>query len=144
MTIVGKPFNEAAQKIGRRQAQQVSSACNAKMIAQLDYKSCGAIEVDEHYTSQTCPVCGGRNKGRRVYRCRSCGQTAPRDVIGSVNILAVGRHKALVPGRRVPNAILWVHPTKYPGRKPGSSGGHPARSCGLRSAEAPPRPRLRG
>ena len=129
---VGKPFNEAAQKIGRRQAQQVSSACNAKMIAQLDYKSCGAIEVDEHYTSQTCPVCGGRNKGRRVYRCRSCGQTAPRDVIGSVNILAVGRHKALVPGRRVPNAILWVHPTKYPGRKPGSSGGHPASSLGLR------------
>lgn len=128
---VGKPFNDAAQHLRRTQAQQVSSACNARLIAQLDYKTCGAIEVDEHFTSQTCPVCGERNKGRRIYRCRSCGQTAPRDVIGSVNILTVGRQHALVPGRSVPNAVQWVHPTKYPGPKPGSSGGHPACSLGL-------------
>src|SRR5262245_9709468 len=115
MCYVGKPFNDAAQKIGRRQAQQVSSACNAKLIAQLDYKTCGAIEVDEHYTSQTCVVCGTRNKNRRTYRCRTCGMSAPRDVIGSVNILAVGRHAVLAPGRRVPNAIQFIHPTKYAG-----------------------------
>src|SRR5262245_16213245 len=114
---VGKPFNDAAQKIGRRQAQQVSSACNAKLIMQLDYKTCGALETDEHYTSQACPVCGARNKNRRIYRCRSCGTSAPRDVIGSVNILAVGRHGVLVPGRRVPNTIQWVYPTKYPSSK---------------------------
>lgn len=136
---VGKPCNDAAQKLGRRQAQQVSSACNAKLIWQLDYKSCGAIAVDEHYTSQTCPVCGERNKGRRIYRCRSCGQTAPRDVIGSVNILAVGRHHSLVPGRSVPNAVQWVHPVKYPGPKPGSAPGHGGNSLGF-SQEAPPRP----
>lgn len=118
---VGKPFNAAAQHLGRRQAQQVSSACNARMIAQLDYKTCGAIVVDEHFTSQTCPVCGVRNKNGRRYRCRSCGQTAPRDVIGSVNILHVGCHTVLVPGRSVPNAVEWVHPVKYPGPKPGSS-----------------------
>ncbi len=118
---VGKPFNDAARHLRRRQAQQVSSACNARLIAQLDYKTCGAIAVDEHYTSQTCPVCGERNKGRRLYRCRTCGQTAPRDVIGSVNILHVGRHHVLVPGRSVPNAVQWVHPLKYPGPKPGSS-----------------------
>jgi putative transposase len=112
---VGKPFNNAAQKIGRRQAQQVSSACNARLIAQLDYKTCGAIEVDEHYTSQTCVVCGARNKNGRIYRCRGCGMTAPRDVIGSVNILAVGRHTILAPGRSVPNAVMFTHPTKYAG-----------------------------
>ena len=50
---VGKPFNDAAHKLGRRQAQHVSSACNARLIAQLDYKTCGAIQVDEAYTSQT-------------------------------------------------------------------------------------------
>jgi putative transposase len=127
---VGKPFNDAAQRIGRRQAQQVSSACNARLIAHLDYKTCGAIQVDEAYTSQTCPVCGARNKNGRRYRCRSCGQTAPRDVIGSLNILAVGRHHTLVPGRRVPNTVLWVHPVKYSGHKPDSSSGHLASSLG--------------
>jgi putative transposase len=136
---VGKPFNDAAQTIGRHQAQQVSSACNARLIGQLDYKTCGAIEVDEAYTSQTCPVCGERNKGRRIYRCRTCGQTAPRDVIGSVNILQVGRHNVLVPGRSVPNAVQWVHPVKYPGPKPGSSPGHGGNSLGF-SQEAPTRP----
>ena len=54
---VGKPFNDAAQKMGRKQAQQVSSACNAKLIAQLDYKTSGAIQVEEAYSSQTDTVC---------------------------------------------------------------------------------------
>jgi putative transposase len=135
---VGKPFNDAAQKLGRRQAQQVSSACNAKLIWQLDYKTCGAIEVDEQYTSQTCPVCGERNKGRRIYRCRGCGTTAPRDVIGSVNILSVGRQHGLVPGRSVPNAVQWVHPVKYSGHKPDSSPGHGGNSVGS-PHEAPAR-----
>ena len=101
--------------MGRRQAQQVSNACNAKLIAQLDYKTCGAIQVDEHFTSQTCVVCGTRNKNGRLYHCRTCGTKAPRDVIGSVNILAIGRHTVLIPGRRVPNTIQFVHPVKYPG-----------------------------
>ena len=127
---VGKPFNDAVQHLRRRHAQQVSSACNARLIAQLDYKTCGAMHVDEHYTSQTCPVCGERNKGRRTYRCRQCGTSAPRDVIGGLNILAVGRHNTLVPGRRVPNAVVWVHPLKYPGPKPGSTCGHHGNSSG--------------
>ncbi len=134
--FVGKPFNDAAQKMGRRQAQQVSSACNAKLIAQLDSKSCGAIQVDEHYTSQTGPVCGERNKGRRIYRCRRCGLTAPRDVIGSRHILCLGQHGRFVPGCRVPNTLHFVHPLKYPGLSPGSTGGHPGNSLGL-SQEAP-------
>lgn len=57
---VGEPFNDAAQKTGRVQAQQVSSACNRRIISQLDYKCAGATEVPEHYSSQTCPVCGCR------------------------------------------------------------------------------------
>jgi len=113
---VGKPFNDAAQKMRRKQAQQVSSACNRKIIEQLDYKTCGAIEQDEAYSSQTCPVCGERNKCRRVYKCRKCGYVAPRDVVGSANILCIGQHGTLVPGCRVPNTIHAVHPSKYPGK----------------------------
>jgi putative transposase len=135
---VGQPFNDAAQKVGRRQAQQVSSACNARIINQLDYKTCGAIQQDEHYSSQTCPVCGERNKCSRIYHCRNCGfGPAPRDVIGSSNILAIGKYGSLVPGCRVPDTIHWVHPSKYPGKSPGSSGGHPASSSEkLREAPA--------
>jgi hypothetical protein len=37
------PDNDAAQKIGRDQAQQVSQACNRKIIRLPDYKTGGAI-----------------------------------------------------------------------------------------------------
>ncbi len=119
---VGKPFNGAAQKIGRIAAQQVSSASNAKIIQQLDYKTSGAIQVSEHYSSQTCPVCGERQKCRRTYRCPNCGYTAPRDVVGAVNILSLGKHDQIVQVSQTPAYI------KYRRLDRRSSGGHPASS----------------
>ncbi len=116
---VGEPFNDAAQKMGRVQAQQVSQACNAVLIAMLGYKLASATRVNEAYSSQTCPVCGKRNKCGRVYRC-SCGVRAPRDVIGCVNIRNIGTTGCLQTGCGVPNAIHWVHPQKYSGPKPDS------------------------
>lgn len=87
---VGEPFNDAARRIGRQQAQQVSSACTRKLIGQLDYKTTGAITLSEAYSSQTCPVCGERSKHHRIYCCPRCGARGPRDAIGAVNILALG------------------------------------------------------
>jgi putative transposase len=121
---VGEPFNDAAQKIGRHQAQQVSQACNRKIIRLLDYKTGGAITVSEAYTSQTCPVCGERSKHRRAYRCQ-CGTIAPRDVIGSLNVLCNGKHGSLFLGRQVPVTITYLRP-----RCRSSSGGRPACSSG--------------
>jgi putative transposase len=121
---VGKPFNDAAQKIGHVQAQTVSQACNRTLIQLLDYKLAGAIEVEEQYSSQTCPVCGGRQKCRRTYRC-GCGVTAPRDVIGSRNVLCIGKHSCLLTGHRLPAVIKYLRP-----RCRSSSGGHPACSSG--------------
>lgn len=112
---VGEPFNDAAQKVGRVTAQQVSQACNSVLIHQLGYKLGAAIQVNEAYTSQTCPVCGVRNKCRRTYRC-NCGVQAKRDVIGATNILAVGTNGMMVPGRSVPNAVYCMHPTSIPER----------------------------
>jgi putative transposase len=44
---------------------------------------------DEAYTSQTCPVCGEKNKPtNRCYRCKRCGLLAHRDAVGSWNIRA--------------------------------------------------------
>jgi putative transposase len=128
---VGKPFNDGAQQMGRRQAQTVSAAANARIIGQFGYKFAGAIEIDESYTSQTCPVCGERSKHQRTYCCRKCGLVAPRDVVGCLNIRTKGMQEGLLSGQRVPLAIKY----KYPGKFPGSSGGHPA-SCSQRITEA--------
>lgn len=108
--VVGKPFNGAAERIGRKQAQQVSSASNRVLIAMLAYKMAGAEEVPEPYSSQTCPGCGCRQKCRRVYQCKECGLVAPRDVIGCTNI-----RRIRVPEGTVPTVIRFVRPLrKYP------------------------------
>lgn len=126
---VGKPFNTAAQQLGRVTAQQVSSACNRKVISQLGYKLAGVNEIDESYSSQTCPVCGERNRCRRTYQCTACGYTAPRDIVGAGNILCIGLYGEMVARAVTINNWIHLHPIKYPTTKVvGSSGGHPASS----------------
>jgi putative transposase len=117
--FVGEPFNDAARRVGRRQAQQVSSACCRKIIGQLGYKSSGATVVPEPFSSQACPACGCRQRCRRVYRCQRCGFEAPRDVVGSLNIRQIGRvgARSPTPGLEPPQ-VVFLHPTKkYPGKR---------------------------
>jgi putative transposase len=126
--FVGEPFNDAAQGIGRVQAQLVGAACTRKIISLLNYKTAGAITLTEAYTSQTCPVCGERSKHRRIYHCSRCGATGPRDAVGAVNILSLGVHGAMLPGRSLPQQIKYLRPWPRPRSQPrSSSGGHPAR-----------------
>lgn len=130
--VVGRAFNDAARKMDRVHAQQVSRACTSKITRQLSYKLSGARKVSEAYSSQTCPVCGCRQRCLRVYRCEACGLVAPRDVVGAVNIRAIGLYGALTPGQSMPTVVRFVRPLrKYPGparAAPGSSGGTPASS----------------
>jgi len=114
---IGQPFNGAAVKMGRVNAQQVSSACCGRITKQLQYKTAGTLVRSEAFSSQTCPVCGERcRQNGRVFTCSKCGTIAPRDVIGAVNMLSLGTLNAMPAGRVVPNDIQWVHPThKYPG-----------------------------
>jgi transposase len=116
--------------VGRVQAQQVSQVATARVIQQLAYKTCGAIQVDEAYTSQTCPSCGERKTCKRLYRCSRCGIVAPRDVVGATNILSVGRTGAIQQGVALPKDVQFRHPVKSKVSRshPGSSGGHPASS----------------
>jgi transposase len=116
---VGEPFNAACQKISKIWAQQVSSACNRVIINQLNYKLAACIEVNEAYTSKTCPSCGKRSKHSRIYKCR-CGLKAPRDLVGCLNIRAIGIDGAMTSGRVLPKTVIWKHPAKYPGISPGS------------------------
>ena len=92
-------------------------------VGQLDYKTCGALQVNEAYSSQTCPMCGRRRTCRRMYRCR-CGIVAPRDVVGATNILSVGRHGSIQPGTPLPTAVCYAHPVNVSRSHPGSSSGH--------------------
>jgi transposase len=128
--VVGRAFHDAARKLAPRQAQQVSQAFTAKVTAQLSYKLAGVREVGEAYSSQACPACGCLQKCKRVYRCGACGFTAPRDVVGSLNIRAIGMHGALTPSPQPRIVVRFVRPLrKYPGparAAPGSPGGTPA------------------
>jgi len=130
LCYVGEPFNDAAQRARRAQAQTISQACTRKLIQQLDYKTTGAIVIDEAYSSQTCPVCGRRSRHRKIYRCPHCGTTGPRDAIGAVNILALGVHGEMLPGRSLPprEQVKYLRPWRRQSCRPRSSpGGHPAR-----------------
>lgn len=128
--VVGRAFHDAARRMGPRQAQQVSQAFTGKVTAQLSYKLSGARKVNEAYSSQACPACGRLQRCKRVYQCQICGLTAPRDVVGSLNIRAIGLYGGLAPGQRLPTVIRFVRPLrKYPGparAAPGSPGGTPA------------------
>lgn len=107
--FVGRPFNDAARKVGRRQAQTVSSACNRIIIQQLGYKLARVEEVDEYYTSQTCPACGERRKCRRTYRC-ACGFSAHRDVVGGLHHRSLGLSGELAAGATAPSQIKYARP----------------------------------
>ena len=129
--IVGKPFNDAAQKLDRRRAQSVSQASNAMIVRYLDYKMGGCTEIEEHYTSRTCPVCAKRNKCHRIYKCTDCGLTAPRDVVGSLNIRTKELHGEIqkVEPHEIPRHIKYRRiPVRGPRR---STAGRAARSSDL-------------
>lgn len=129
--IVGKPFNDAAQKTGRKRAQTVSQAVNAMLIRYLDYKMAGAEEIEEYWTSQTCPVCGSRRKCGRIYSCSDCGLTAPRDVVGALNIRTKGLNGEIqkVSADEVPQIIKYRRVPVHGPRR--SSAGHAARCSDL-------------
>jgi len=125
---VGKAFNAAAQQTNRTVSQQVSQAICGRLTRQLDYKTSGAIQVPEHFSSQTCPVCGKRTKARRWYRC-SCGYEAPRDVVGASNILCIGKYGELRAGQVVVSSRPTYRRLDSFSRR--SSGGHPASRSGI-------------
>ncbi|WP_243723236.1 transposase [Actinomadura sp. 7K507] len=96
----------------------------------LRYKALRAgvpvIEVDAHYTSQTCPRCGHRSRKNRPTRddfsCAVCGLAGPADHIAAVNVQRRARTAWVLVN--APHAT--VSPSSPSGAvtscKPGSSG----------------------
>jgi putative transposase len=90
--------NKRRKKKRRKDVNQKHSNWSfGKVQQQLKYKleekGITLSKENEAFTSQTCPVCGKRNKTKtRNYKC-SCGYTQHRDVHGASNILSKHLHK---------------------------------------------------
>ena len=85
------------RKKSKKVNQKLSNWNFGKLKNYLKYKLANKnvtlSEIDESYTSQTCPVCSRRKKvSTRNYKC-SCGYIAHRDIHGARNILSKHLYK---------------------------------------------------
>ena len=121
---VGDPRGVRDLKSGRRHNQRISQWELGKDMKYLEEKAKKAgIECssgDERGTSSHCPECGHRQKARgREWRCRACGFTGHRDVVGSVNMFPIAYNVKVTfprrqdvtylrpgPVRRTPQAVV--------------------------------------
>ena len=66
-----------------------------KLTYKAEMNGSRVIKLDPRYTSQTCPVCGHREKSNRnhenhTFRCRQCGYITNDDRIGAMNLWRMG------------------------------------------------------
>lgn len=106
LIVVGKLNSKSF--ISTKLAKSVYDAGWFEIKRQLDYKckhaGCHYVEVNEHYTTQTCSCCGSRQdspKGRagleiREWTCSLCNATHDRDINAAKNILALGLERLAV------------------------------------------------
>ena len=71
-----------------------------KLTYKAQMNGSAVIRVDPRYTSQTCPVCGYRDKNNRdqkdhVFRCRECGYTTNDDRAAAMNLQRMGMEYVL-------------------------------------------------
>ena len=76
---------------GKVNNQKIQQFPEQKLLKYTTYKFesiSGLTEViQEHYTSQDCPICENRYKPtNRIYDCKSCWFIYDRDGVGSINI----------------------------------------------------------
>lgn len=77
--------------LGKVWNQEISQGLEQKLRKYIQYKFesiGGTLElVSEHYTSQSCPICGNCYKpSSRFYKCKKCGFKFDRDGVGAINI----------------------------------------------------------
>ena len=76
---------------GKHANQKLHQWAFGKITSLITYKAkvlgIKVVQIDEAYTSQTCPNCGNKKKpNNREYNC-NCGFTYHRDGVGAINIL---------------------------------------------------------
>jgi putative transposase len=82
------------RKINRKSVRQMLSLSHYKFKQHLkqaaNRKGVLVAEVNESYTSKTCPHCGHIHQklgGNKKFQCSQCGYSAPRDWNGALNIM---------------------------------------------------------
>ena len=80
-------------------AKSISDAAWSAFFSQLSAKAEEAgrqfVKVNPAYTSQTCSVCGHRQRmplSERIFDCPCCHVHLDRDLNAAINILRVGLH----------------------------------------------------
>ena len=119
-TIVFGDIKHIRQSVdyGKKANQKLHQWDFGKFIDMITYKAKAVgitvDNVDESYTSQTCPSCGHRKKPtNRNYKCSKCGWQSHRDVVGAINIFdKVSGSCDLVVGKRLafPEVGVRYHP----------------------------------
>jgi putative transposase len=130
------------KRLNTKSQQKVGMWGHGRMRRYTTYKAEGAgigVElVNEAYTTQACPRCGGRHKPTgRLYQCPACGFVSHRDIVGSANILS--RYSYGEVGRVMPpSTTKYRHPFLTGKRSPSDTGqvARATRSSGCKSREA--------
>jgi putative transposase len=110
--FIGNPHGVRRQNKGRHHNQRMSQWEYGKDIDYLTYKSKQAciksFTGSERGTSSQCPVCTHKHKPRgRVWRCKACGFTGHRDLVGSVNMHTLAYHNKVT----FPRTVTYLRPS---------------------------------
>ena len=90
-----KSVRNSLVKVKKNDRYYMVSWSYGDFIEKLSYKALLhnslVVEVNPKYTSQTCPICGhkdkkNRNKKLHVFKCRNCNYTSNDDRIGAMNL----------------------------------------------------------
>ena len=90
-----KSVRNSLVKVKKNDRYYMVSWSYRDFIEKLSYKALLhnslVVEVNPKYTSQTCPICGhkdkdNRNKKLHTFKCRNCGYTSNDDRIGAMNL----------------------------------------------------------
>jgi transposase len=86
----GALTQRATRRLKTKAARQMLSLGHAAIFDRLREKcqeyGTTFVQVKEHYTSQTCLLCGTLNKCGETYRCKKCSFCCDRDVAGAAGI----------------------------------------------------------
>jgi putative transposase len=99
--VIFLPKFETSQMVARA-GRKLSSKTARKMLTWTHYRfkmelkhqaslrNCQVVDVTEEYTSKICTKCGKIHLtlgGSKIFSCKSCGNTLPRDFNGALGIM---------------------------------------------------------
>jgi putative transposase len=125
--FVGNPDGVRSKPSGRYHNQRISQWEYGKDIDYLSHKSERAgimcFTGNERGTSSRCPGCGHRQKPTgRVWKCKSCGFTGHRDIVGAVNMHPIAFGSEI----EFPHRITYLRPGPLKGAGSGMNNRSPS------------------